>query len=46
MYQNLLKKQTLEDNETKNKTRIDIEYEWEKIVSASISTLSRYQILW
>ena len=34
----------LEDYEIENETRIDTEYEREKMAAASTSTLSRYQI--
>ena len=36
----------VKDNETKNKTHVDTEYEWEKMAPALISTLFYYQILW
>ena len=32
----------VEDYEIENKTRVDTEYEWEKMAAASTSTLSRY----
>ena len=32
----------VEDYEIKNKTRVDTEYEWEKMVAALTSTSSRY----
>ena len=36
----------VKDNETKNKTHVDTDYEWEKMAPALISTLFYYQILW